>query len=367
MRPRRGFTLIELLVVISIIAVLIALLLPAVQSAREAARRSQCVNNLKQLGLAVMNYESANGCFPGSTTFPTSQCQGWGWSFGWAQAILPQMEQQAMFNALNFMNGTSSPAPGCATTWQSNTTVGYAQLATLLCPSDGQEQRAGAPWGSLGYMGNYGGPAHIYRFQGTIVPFYTSGGPDGGFTTAGKNLGPVGFKSITDGSSNTALFSERLIGIAGGGTITAGAGIDAKRAIFPNTMSSAVYDASLAGLSVAQQFAAACKALPPTTTSVGSNTNGQSWIRGHPFHMAIGVYAHYGTPNTLNCADPGDGTNISYNGYGGTSPPNSNHSGGVNVCMSDGSVKFIKESVSQAAWWAIGTRNGREVVSSDSF
>jgi len=132
MRHRRGFTLIELLVVIAIIAVLIALLLPAVQAAREAARRSQCVNNLKQLGLAVMNYESNNDCLPASTTFPTSQAQGWGWSFGWATSILPQMEQQAMFNALNFMNGTSGPAPGAPTTWPANTTVGYSQIATLL-------------------------------------------------------------------------------------------------------------------------------------------------------------------------------------------------------------------------------------------
>jgi prepilin-type N-terminal cleavage/methylation domain-containing protein/prepilin-type processing-associated H-X9-DG protein len=370
MRSRRGFTLIELLVVIAIIAVLIALLLPAVQAAREAARRSQCVNNLKQLGLAVHNYESGNQCFPGSTTFPTSQCQGWGWSFGWATSILPQMEQQSMFNALNFMNGTSGPAPGCPTTWMSNTTVGYSQLAALLCPSDGSDKRTQAPWGAVGYMGNYGGPAPIFRYTGTIVPFFTGPGsadlPGSSFT--GRYLGPVKMSSISDGSSNTSLFSERLIGMPGSfvTSVKASDRIDAKRSVFTNTTTGQPVDQGSTGVTTAQSFAAACKALPGSAAPIATNTNGAVWIRGYPSHMGVGVYAHYGTPNTLSCADPADG-NASYGGYYGTSPPNSNHPGGVNVCMSDGSVKFIKDTISQQAWWGLGTRAGGEVISSDAY
>jgi len=367
MRSRRGFTLIELLVVIAIIAVLIALLLPAVQAAREAARRSQCVNNLKQIGLASMNYESANDCLPASTTFPTSQCQGWGWSFGWATSILPQMEQQAMYNALNFMNGSSGPAPGCPTTWMANTTVGYAQIATLVCPSDGSDKRTSAPWGSLGYMGNYGGPAPLFRYTGTIVPFYT-GVNLGDGTLTGKYLGPVKISSISDGTSNTALFSERLIGMPGNFTssVRPGDRQDAKRSVFPNTITGQPADQGGAGLTLAQNFLAACKALPNTTVPLATNTNGNVWIRGYPSHMGVGVYAHYGTPNTLACAD-NVATNESYGGYYGTSPPNSNHPGGVNMAMGDGSVRFIKDSISQQAWWGLGTRSGGEVISADAY
>jgi len=367
MRSRRGFTLIELLVVIAIIAVLIALLLPAVQAAREAARRSQCINNLKQIGLASMNYESANECLPASTTFPTSQCQGWGWSFGWATSILPQMEQQSMFNALNFMNGTSGPAPGCPTTWLANTTVGYSQLATLICPSDGSDKRTAAPWGSLGYMGNYGGPAPIFRFSGTIVPFFT-GTNNGDGTFTGKNLGPVKISSISDGTSNTTLFSERLIGMPGDfkTSVKARDRMDAKRSVFVNTVTGQPVDQGSNGVATAQAFVAACNSLPGTTAPNATNTNGNVWIRGYPSHLAVGVYVHYGTPNTLSCADPAD-TNSTFGGYYGTSPPNSNHPGGVNVCMSDGSVRFIKDSVSQQTWWGLGTRSGSEVISADSY
>src|SRR5262245_44610308 len=105
MRRRSGFTLIELLVVIAIIAVLIALLLPAVQSAREAARRAQCTNNLKQLGLAAHNYVQQNNVLPLQTMYPASADVSWGWSYGWPLALLPNIEQTPAFNALNFATG----------------------------------------------------------------------------------------------------------------------------------------------------------------------------------------------------------------------------------------------------------------------
>ena len=100
-KPRRGFTLIELLVVIAIIAVLIGLLLPAVQAAREAARRSQCVNNLKQLGLAVHNYHDVNMVLPMQTLYPTASAESYGWSYGWGLGLLPHLEQTPAYNAFN--------------------------------------------------------------------------------------------------------------------------------------------------------------------------------------------------------------------------------------------------------------------------
>src|SRR5437763_4003540 len=122
-----GFTLIELLVVIAIIAVLIALLLPAVQAAREAARRAQCTNNLKQLGLGVHNYLSANQVMPIQCLPPPGSSGINDWGINWYSTILPQVEQQAMFNAVNFSLGP----------WDStNTTVAYTQLSTWMCPSE---------------------------------------------------------------------------------------------------------------------------------------------------------------------------------------------------------------------------------------
>ena len=132
---QRGFTLIELLVVIAIIAVLIALLLPAVQAAREAARRTQCVNNLKQIGLGAFNYESSNNVYP-----PGAVKGGWAFTgngFTWRAAILPQMELGPQFNAINFSlqlnvsGGTSVFASALSTVW-------YNTFNVFLCPSDGQ-------------------------------------------------------------------------------------------------------------------------------------------------------------------------------------------------------------------------------------
>ena len=144
-RRRSAFTLIELLVVIAIIAVLIALLLPAVQSAREAARRAQCTNNLKQLGLAAANYESTNGCFPGDSytcTNTGSQANPPAYSYKYPESfsvfvrMLPFFEQSPMYNAANFSLNAGAP---------DNLTIGGVAVPSLICPSDINNQTIQLP------------------------------------------------------------------------------------------------------------------------------------------------------------------------------------------------------------------------------
>ena len=147
----RGFTLIELLVVIAIIAVLIALLLPAVQAAREAARRAQCVNNLKQIGLATHNYISSNNVFPLGDLYPSGSNQltlsgirangSNSYSYGWTLSVLAQMEQQPLANAFNYCFTYADNTGSTAT----NSTVSYTQIASFLCPSENASARPQAP------------------------------------------------------------------------------------------------------------------------------------------------------------------------------------------------------------------------------
>ena len=352
-RTARGFTLIELLVVIAIIGVLIALLLPAVQSAREAARRAQCTNNLKQLGLAAHNYASLNGCMPAQCNFPAGADQSWGWSYGWPLALLPMMEQAQVYNAFNYSLGMFGNANGY-TYQQGNTTVGYLQLGAFLCPSEDVKQRPAAPWGTTSYVGNYGGPGSIRLFSGTIVPFafYSQ-----------SNLGPVGFESMRDGSSNTALFSERLLGLTGSPALRADS-TDRKRGLFMAAVGAAPDSQDVTGT---KNFVNSCKSLPGTTMSFASDRNGYVWITGYPYHLAVSSYSHVMPPNGLSCHNPGDESWLSFIGPGGAAPPTSNHPGGVNVALADGSVKFIKDSVDLATWWALGTRNGGEPISGDAL
>ncbi len=218
---RRGFTLIELLVVIAIIAVLIALLLPAVQAAREAARRAQCVNNLKQLGLAVQNYLSETNAFPplytnftSAANLPNSQSTGI-WPLGWAVALLPMLEQQALYNAANYSFGAQSPP---------NNTLANTRLNSLTCPSENLNI---GPWKTgtwTNYAANYGGPSPIMTWTGPITPFTTDSLGVSGSGYANGNLGTHGFESVTDGTSNTAAFSEKLIGLTGSTTVLLGNG-----------------------------------------------------------------------------------------------------------------------------------------------
>jgi prepilin-type N-terminal cleavage/methylation domain-containing protein/prepilin-type processing-associated H-X9-DG protein len=224
---RSGFTLIELLVVIAIIGVLIALLLPAVQAAREAARRAQCVNNLKQLALAAQNYHDANGCFPGGSytgkLFNPPHWATYPENFSCFARMLPYFEQAPMYNAINFNLASADPA---------NITIAGVQINSLICPSDTQNQSVAFPANRAssgitpGWSFN-----EIYPLPpGAWTQAFTSyAGNAGTFTFGFTHLMPdvvltqfngviyndsnVKIAEITDGTSNTFIFGEHSKGI----------------------------------------------------------------------------------------------------------------------------------------------------------
>jgi len=354
MRSRRGFTLIELLVVIAIIAVLISLLLPAVQSAREAARRAQCVNNLKQLGLAAHNYLSSQACFPSQSMPNNANCTGC-WSLSWGDSILGQMEQGPMFNALNFSLSMTDPP---------NTTVGYTLLPTFICPSDNVKTRPANPWAPLSYHANVGGPGTISTWSGVIIP-----GTNPWYNNS-NNQGAVGTESITDGTSNTAMWSEALIGIndpgTGHGNLVLRSDPRAVRALFlvPITLT---HDDGVNGGANALSFAQQCANIPGSTVSLGTRNVGDHWNLGLAYAIPNNAYSHVNAPNNPRCTYTNSEDDTYWCGTMCSVAPTSNHPGGVNVCFADGSVRFIKNSVNLQTWWALGTRSGDEVVSSDSY
>jgi prepilin-type N-terminal cleavage/methylation domain-containing protein/prepilin-type processing-associated H-X9-DG protein len=363
----RGFTLIELLVVIAIIAVLIALLLPAVQAAREAARRAQCTNNLKQLGLAVHNYHSTYNAIPAYVIFlgpaggsaspsvPPSG-NGWGWDASWAVTLLPYIEQGPLYNSFNFSISADSPV---------NTTVTYNALGTLICPSDASKQRPESPWAPTNYRSNYGIPGVMRLWAGTIVPNYTSNPQQ--WWGVDSNLAYFGFESVTDGTSNTALFSEKLMGAALPNiTVTVNNTQYAMRTAFPITGDWTQYNTG--NVTLAMSYMATCNSLPGTTVANADSTwgNGYSWALANPWNFLLNGYNHSNTPNKLSCIYTGD-QGGEWGGVVGLITATSGHPGGVNTAMTDGSVKFIKNSIAIQTWMAIGTRNGEEIVSSDSY
>ncbi len=383
MPTRRGFTLIELLVVIAIIAVLIALLLPAVQAAREAARRAQCTNNLKQLGLAAQNYVSSNNVFPPQTSWPTMAANvtgntvGLAWGFNWYAAIYPQLEQQPVYNSINFF---LSPMDGSIGQY-SNATAAITKVSALLCPSEsGNTQLYQVPtFGGMSvgsyavsnYVGNYGGPAAIQPYTGTIVPGYDL---EQGIVTTTNRLPTIGMQSITDGTSNTALFSERLLSAYPFGTTTAAVypnGTNGLRAIFMGTIGAlpgSVLPGTLMTSNPAILFAKGCQSLSSNTTAIYPAAVGIQLLAGNPAYLVLSSYVHWTPPNTPPCQNPSDPVAlVGYIGPYGAPSANSMHPGGVNVCFSDGSVHFVKSSVSLQAWWGLGTRAMGEVISSDSY
>jgi len=363
-RSVRGFTLIELLVVIAIIAVLIALLLPAVQAAREAARRAQCINNLKQIGLASMNYESTNGCFVPSVIYP-SPIDSYGWGPSGQLGLLQFIEQGTLWNAYNV--GAVQPNANGKFFYLMNTTVFTAQIASYICPSDTRQQTGdghGDPWTTsvANYVGSVGGPFQLNTaWSGAFVP--TAKSPwDLGYL----NIHPpstVTIASITDGTSNTALFSEALTGASSTAGITAASGNSgtAKRVYFPSG-----YSDQTATIASVMSALSTCKNLPPTTTPYAGARG--DWWYAYPNYINYNAYNHMATPNSRSCSTNGA---PSWDTWGldvfGMAPPNSLHPGGVNMLNCDGSVRFVKDTISLTTWWAVGTKSGGEVISADSL
>ena len=331
-RPR-AFTLIELLVVIAIIGVLVALLLPAVQAAREAARRAQCINNLKQIGLALHNYHAAVGSFPVGFLVPTiaappttSPLQ-YRWS-ALAQ-MAPYLEQTNLANSLNFQFPLAyKPTSGNPPFWPyypANATAMGTKVAVLLCPSDG----ATAP------MAN-SGPTNYAFCAGSGINGGDATGADGAFI-----LGPaISVAEILDGTSQTVMASEQLLGIAGPYSQTSTTPI-------PRPMSRA-----MARVAAGPLTDSACAAAPKGWLL----NKGASWWDGNYLNT---LYNHHETPNS-RVADC-----ITYHNPGWKTA-RSLHPGGVHILLGDGSARFAKDSVSPSVWRALSTRSGGEIVTGDA-
>jgi prepilin-type N-terminal cleavage/methylation domain-containing protein/prepilin-type processing-associated H-X9-DG protein len=371
---RGGFTLIELLVVIAIIAVLIALLLPAVQSAREAARRIQCTNNVKQIGLGLHNYHSTHNTFPlgrsctGAGAGNLPNCGVWD-GYSAHALLLGYMEQGNIYNTINF---------SLSSTQLANSTAVVTKINSFLCPSD-------ANAGSGSFSGGWdidNDFSNINSYAASMGTTYVS--DENGQLNSGSGIPPsstglfsysfaYGIQSCADGTSNTVAFAEALVGappfapVRGNGV--GGSGGNPTWGSLGTPPVDDVYGNVAQVMSDLQGCNAAWN-----SAQIIYNTRGYIWAMGsngftmfntivppsskqYPWNECSFIgFGGGGTPSWPNAANGMNFANAS-----------SNHPGGANVMFGDGSVKFIKDSINMQTWWALGTRNSGEVISSDSY
>lgn len=324
-----------------------------------------------------MNYESTNGCFPAQAQNPAQGTQTL-LTVGWIPPLLQYIEGGAFYAALNF----NVDLMGTGFGGYSNSTVTTANLSFLQCPSESvwtplRVWANGIRYGMTNYAGNYGGPGMIQPMSGTIIPANNGiigSVPLAGGTTSGPNTyggvawSPVRIASITDGTSNTGLISERVLGQG-----TTPATINSIG--FPSVLRCSIHSYTTntgqgTGAAGAQTMMSACANAPGTTVLRFCGGNGQMWASSFPTWLVINSYNHFGTPNQIPCtndSDPGAGYATYYVTPLGSAPPSSFHAGGVNEAYADGSVRFIKNSIAAQTWWALGSRSGSEIVSADAF
>ncbi len=353
MSRRPGFTLIELLVVIAIIGVLIALLLPAVQMAREAARRAQCQNNLKQIGIAMHNYHQAHGMFPpdgmrvirgrrNAVRWQRGGEQHWGHKV----FLLPYLDRSDLYNAANLILRAygEPPTRPRRRAWHrdANHTLRRARIETFVCPSDYHFPHRLPAAAATNYALNHGTERYYNNWRTNGVAYQP--GWDWAFNK------PLGIRDIIDGSATTAMFSEWIRG-----------GMHGRRALAINDQLSWTWrsphsrqfpgNGRIAQREGDKWFEKVCD----ESTRPQWNFKGEMW-----WSCSTGRgsgYGHSKRPNHKSCRPGawGVGTHLM--------AASSLHPGGVNVLFCDGRVRFISEDVSQEVWFAIGTRDGQEPVS----
>jgi prepilin-type N-terminal cleavage/methylation domain-containing protein/prepilin-type processing-associated H-X9-DG protein len=323
--PRRGFTLIEILVVVAIIGVLVALLMPAINSARESARRTSCADNLRQIGLATQNYVDAHQMYPsGRTNGVAGSGQNWSPLAG----ILPFIEGQMVYELLNF-----DFIPG----HDANDTARKIDVNTYLCPSDavGAYRPQGVKNANSNYRACAGSDWTVDETNDGVFP-------DATFTRIAE---------VTDGTSKTVLYSERVLGDGDDNRVDRLA--DVYKIARSNKTRDDVYKA--------------CSSVrigsPATLGSENQSSNaGRQWLNGQMFTTR---YMHVMPPNAPSCARPkaaGGDLDSSINGQGGAMTANSRHPGGVNVVLADGSVQRVQDAVDLAIWRALATKSNGEIV-----
>jgi prepilin-type N-terminal cleavage/methylation domain-containing protein len=344
-RTRRGFTLIELLVIIAIIAVLISLLLPAVQAARAAARRIQCTNNLKQIGLALHNYHQTHGSFPiGSSAnlqkLPNVYAGPHGLS-AHAQ-LLAFLELTTVYNSINFDFGVATAQVPAGPV---NSTAYNTRVSVFMCPSD--------PNVGVNFLNNY--CASFGTTTTTSTTQMVSGST--GLFTFWKSYG---IQSCQDGTSNTIAFAESLVGDDTASNFNSGSGIIGI-AIPP---AAEILDASANWPAVQGALQLCTQAYNAKSLANLTNISGNYWMRGAAADTLFNTVV---TPNSQTypwsyCTDA-----TGANGEVEFSRAESNHPGGVQALLADGSVRFIKDSISQGTWFAMGTKASGEIISADSY